>query len=102
LAALTTWYQGYYDIWLRGQYIWKIKDLHAQYGMSNQFQIQTALMLYVSGPIIRINPHEIHINDPAYIDEVYAGAPKKRDKYKWIARMVASKLIELSPAVSHI
>ena len=64
--------------------------------------MRTALMLYVSGPIIRINPHEIHINDPAYIDEVYAGAPKKRDKYKWIARMIASELIEQSPAVLHI
>lgn len=38
------------------------------------------------GPIIRINPHEIHINDPEYIDEVYAGSSKKRDKYKWAAR----------------
>jgi Cytochrome P450 len=64
--------------------------------------VPTALILYVGGPILRINPHEIHINDPAYIDEVYAGAPKKRDKYKWIARMVASKSIELPHAVSQI
>lgn len=32
LVALTTWYQGYYDIWLRGQYIWRIKEMHEQYG----------------------------------------------------------------------
>lgn len=38
------------------------------------------------GPIIRINPHEIHMNDPEYIDEVYAGSSKKRDKYRWITR----------------
>lgn len=31
-AALTLWYQGYYDTWLRGQYIWKIREMHAQYG----------------------------------------------------------------------
>ena len=31
-TALTTWYQAYYDIWLRGQYVWRIKEMHAQYG----------------------------------------------------------------------
>lgn len=41
------------------------------------------------GPIIRINPHEIHINDPEYIDEVYAGSSKKRDKYRWMSRMTS-------------
>ncbi|MCJ1465918.1 hypothetical protein MMC07_004537 [Pseudocyphellaria aurata] len=70
LAGLTTWYQAYYDIWLRGRYVFKIKEMHAQYG-----------------PIIRINPHELHINDPEYIDEIYAGASRKRDKYRWISRM---------------
>ena len=38
----------------------------------------------LEGPIVRINPYEIHINDPEYIDEVYAGASKKRDKYRWV------------------
>ncbi|KAL9105922.1 MAG: hypothetical protein Q9227_008982 [Pyrenula ochraceoflavens] len=31
LAALTTWYEGYYDIWLKGRYIWKIRELHEQH-----------------------------------------------------------------------
>lgn len=39
------------------------------------------------GPIIRISPDEIHINDPDYIDEVYAGSSKMRDKYRWAARL---------------
>lgn len=43
------------------------------------------------GPIIRINPHEIHINDPEYIDEVYAGSSKKRDKYRWMKRMTSER-----------
>lgn len=34
ITALTTWYQGYYDIWLEGQYFRKINELHAKYGMS--------------------------------------------------------------------
>ena len=40
----------------------------------------------LKGPIIRINPFEIHINDPNYIDEVYAGSSKTRDKYRWVKR----------------
>ena len=33
LAALTFWYEFYHDVWREGQYTWKIRDLHQQYGM---------------------------------------------------------------------
>ena len=33
LAAVTFWYEFYYDIWPhKFQYLWKIKQLHEQYG----------------------------------------------------------------------
>lgn len=32
LAALTSWYEFYYDVILPGQYVFKIKELHEQYG----------------------------------------------------------------------
>lgn len=32
------------------------------------------------GPIIRINPDELHCNDPKMIDSIYAIGNKKRDK----------------------
>jgi cytochrome P450 len=35
------------------------------------------------GPIVRINPYEIHIETPGYYDEIYAGGGKKRDKWDW-------------------
>lgn len=43
----------------------------------------------LKGPIIRINPFEIHIMDPEYIDQVYAGSFKCRDKYKWANRFTS-------------
>lgn len=34
------------------------------------------------GPIIRINPDEIHCSDPRFVDEVYAMGNHKRDKWQ--------------------
>ena len=66
LAALTGWYEFYYDVNLSGRYQFKIKELHSQYG-----------------PIIRITPWELHIDDPDYYDELYVGlAVRKTDKYR--------------------
>lgn len=33
LAAITFWYEFYYDVWNKGQYTWKLKELHKQYGI---------------------------------------------------------------------
>lgn len=32
LAALTTWYEGYYDIVHRGRYLWEMEKMHKKYG----------------------------------------------------------------------
>lgn len=32
LAAVTTWYEGYYDIVHQGKYIWQVEKMHKQYG----------------------------------------------------------------------
>lgn len=68
LAALTFWYEFYHDVLRRGQYEFEIAYLHKQYG-----------------PIVRINPYELHIDDPDYYDTVYPGASSSRrtDKWSW-------------------
>lgn len=34
LAALTFWYEFYYDVVRKGRYSWKIQELHQEYGKS--------------------------------------------------------------------
>ncbi|KAF2265076.1 cytochrome P450 [Lojkania enalia] len=58
LAAITSWYEAYYEIVLKGQYSRKISQLHDVYG-----------------PIIRVTPHEIHIRDSRFFDDFYAKNP---------------------------
>lgn len=66
--------------------------MHEQYGwLSCGWIGSTSLLMNHSGPIVRINPHELHINDPEYIDTLYSGPSKIRDKYRWMARMIACK-----------
>ncbi|KAG6365865.1 hypothetical protein INS49_000041 [Diaporthe citri] len=54
LAAITRWYECYYDVIQNGQNTFKIKELHEEYG-----------------PIIRISPHELHLNDPYFYSTLY-------------------------------
>ncbi|KAK4452860.1 cytochrome P450 CYP542B3 [Podospora aff. communis PSN243] len=72
LAALTWWYEFYYDIILGGQYVFKMRDLHREYG-----------------PIIRINPEEIHIYDPDFFPQLY-GAGLRRDRWRFYTKQFAA------------
>ncbi|KAI1761930.1 cytochrome P450 [Hypoxylon sp. FL1150] len=65
LAALTHWYEAYYDVYQNGQYTFKIKNLHEEYG-----------------PIIRISPRELHVSDPAFFEHLYR-QDGRWDKYAW-------------------
>ncbi|KAF6817883.1 cytochrome p450 [Colletotrichum plurivorum] len=65
LAALTLWNEFYWDVVKRGNFIWRIQDMHERYG-----------------PIIRINPHELHVIDPDFYDDLYASS-RTSDKYRW-------------------
>jgi cytochrome P450 len=62
LAALTMWYEFYYDSFLEGQYTFRIAEMHRKYG-----------------PIVRISPFELHIDDPEYYEILYS-RDKPRNK----------------------
>ncbi|KAK8230498.1 oxoglutarate/iron-dependent oxygenase [Phyllosticta capitalensis] len=64
LAALTYFYEFYYDWWQPYRFQFKIAELHKEYG-----------------PIIRITPTELHVSDPSFIDTLYASGNRKREKY---------------------
>ena len=46
LIAVTSWYEAYYDIGLRGRYLWKVQELHEKYG--NHRLIHTKLRQLIS------------------------------------------------------
>ncbi|KAI9837891.1 MAG: hypothetical protein M1837_002681 [Sclerophora amabilis] len=66
LAAATVMYEFYYDAIKGGMYVFEIQRMHEKYG-----------------PIVRISPNELHVNEPSFIDELYAGGGKARDKYDY-------------------
>ncbi|KAI2615591.1 benzoate 4-monooxygenase cytochrome p450 [Hypoxylon sp. NC1633] len=63
LSAGTYIPEFYYDVVKSGRYTRQINEMHQKYG-----------------PIVRINPDEVHCNDRFFIDEIYAGAGRRRDK----------------------
>ncbi|KAH6886986.1 cytochrome P450 [Thelonectria olida] len=68
IAALTTWYNGYHDLVRGGQYVWVIEEMHQKYG-----------------PIVRTRPDTLHVNDPAFMEQLYSQSPKRRrERYRTI------------------
>ena len=71
LAVLTFWYEFYYDVVLGGKYAWRTASLHEKYG-----------------PIVRINPYELHISDPDFYHEVDVSPSKRKsEQCSWTVPM---------------
>ena len=72
LAAATRWYETYFDVLRGGQFMYEIQRLHKIYG-----------------PVVRIGPSEIHVNDPNFYDTLYAGPTRRRHKDPWFLSSIA-------------
>ncbi|KPI41854.1 Trichodiene oxygenase [Cyphellophora attinorum] len=72
LAALTYWYECYYDALLQGKYIFRLDELHKEYGA-----------------VVRVNPNEVHIQDSDFFDQFY-GSTRKLDKDSYFYRFTDS------------
>ncbi|RAH87352.1 cytochrome P450 [Aspergillus japonicus CBS 114.51] len=57
LAAFTQWYETYFEVFKSpgGQFLFHYRKLHEQYG-----------------PIVRISPNEIHIQDSSFFEDLYS------------------------------
>lgn len=64
LAALSYYYQSWYDVYPRqGRFFWKCKELHQRHGS-----------------VVRIGPHEVHVHQPDAYTEMYGSQKHRRDK----------------------
>ncbi|KAI5779540.1 cytochrome P450 [Geopyxis carbonaria] len=72
LAAFTGWYETYYDVYKMGKFGFEIKRMHEKYG-----------------PIVRISPHEVHIDDPEFFHKFYSS--KKLKKSPWFYKMAGTR-----------
>ena len=80
LAALTKWYEAYYDLfkWPGGQFMYEIDLMHEVYGkcppvVSDTDQPFITLHFCLLGPIVRVNPDELHVKDSGWAEVLYTG-----------------------------
>ncbi|KEY64036.1 Tri4 [Stachybotrys chartarum IBT 7711] len=63
LAVMGPYLEFYHEVIRKGQYLWEIEKMHEKYG-----------------PIVRVNPREIHIKDSSFYHTIYAAGSRKTNK----------------------
>ncbi|PQE19030.1 cytochrome p450 protein [Rutstroemia sp. NJR-2017a WRK4] len=79
LAAISSLYEFYWDVIRDGKYIFEIEKMHAKYAFSVD-TVNDRTDESHEGPIVRINPNELHIHDPEYYSTIYCGGTRKVEK----------------------
>lgn len=100
-AAMTWLYEMYYDIYKDGQFHFQLQKLHERYGIDAQHSVATicSSLTSFSGPIIRVNPRELHISDPSYYDMLYTHKGRWDKSPLWCAQFGSSEAEVLT--ISH-
>ncbi len=65
LAALTSWYQTYFECFCDGAFVDHLEKLHKIYGMCSfgmYARSHQLIALFPAGPVVRINPREVSEN----------------------------------------
>jgi cytochrome P450 len=65
--------QFYYNIIKQGRYMFKFQEWHEKYG-----------------PVIGMNPYELHVIDLGFMDVIYTGHNHKRDKWSFYTQIFAT------------
>ena len=82
LTAVTGWYETYLDVWKGGQFGFQIEKWHHQFVSTiadQQVCANDTILVLTSlnqGPIIRINPTELHISDPDFHSTIYSSSTR--------------------------
>lgn len=85
LAASSMLYEFYWDIVKPGKLVFRLQELHAQYG-----------------PIIRITPREVHIRDSDFYEELYATRNRRQDKdAEWVKFSMPGSIFSTAPHELH-
>ncbi|KAK8161786.1 cytochrome P450 [Phyllosticta citrichinensis] len=80
-AAVSTLYETWQNAVRRGRYFLIWEQMHEDYGKPTNN--------YAPGPVVRINPNEVHIGDPDYFDVLF-GHNMKIDKDPFVYTLAFS------------
>lgn len=98
LAAISYAYEFWFDFVKTGRYTNEIWKMHDKYGSYLQDSILMLLQPYssnsIAGPIVRINPEELHCNDPEFASEIYPTSSNRRirDKHAHFLKAIVGPL----------
>ena len=82
LARTTFWYEFYYSSIKLGTYYLKIKEMHEKYGTYTATYLSSSQAKLFLGPIVRVTPDELHINEPLFYHELFVtGAVRRTNNY---------------------
>lgn len=81
-AALTRWVETYYDCFHLGggQFLFKYREWRETYGMRSDLRHIRPVTGQTKGPVVRVSPWGIHIQDSTFHEVMYSVKPQHKPK----------------------